>query len=637
MDETARVYHGSRTTADDVGDMRIAKSWRPAAELFEHPDAVADAPAMLLVDESLLERTEALDALPEHVVIVAADAAAATALRSRADVSMAEVEDPVAKARLLDAAHRLTTARLSESRLDKRLSGVDRDIVELTRVGMALMHEHDRATLLRVVVSQGKKLTDSDLGGLLLLETREGITRLKTVLLDFDSIPNAPLPTFYYALDHKTIAGHAAVTKKPIAVEDVNALPPGSTFTGSARFQQTYHYYARSLLAVPMLDQREELLGVVYFVNRKSDRNAVVRTRADCDRYVLSYTEREMRLGRVVASEAAVAIENARLHTQIENLLESMVAAAVSAIDQRDPATAGHSMRVADLATRLAEAVERAGHGRYRDVHFTRPELRELHFAALLHDLGKVTVPEDVLLKKNKLPPPLWERVNGRFDLIHRTMEMDYAGRPAELATQVAELERLRNIIRAANVPGPSEKSMELELADIGQRTYRGIDGRPAPYLTPEEVHFLQITRGNLDERERAEIEAHVAGTHRFLSQIPWTSDLEHLTSYAYGHHEKLNGTGYPRGLHADEIPLQTRIITLADIFDAMTEADRPYKPAIPPEKAIELLRTEAEAGLLDKDLVDIMVESEVYRRVFDERTRTRRAGGGGVRSATEW
>ena len=637
MDETARVYHGSRTTADDVGDMRIAKSWRPAAELFEHPDAVADAPAMLLVDESLLERTEALDALPEHVVIVAADAAAATALRSRADVSMAEVEDPVAKARLLDAAHRLTTARLSESRLDKRLSGVDRDIVELTRVGMALMHEHDRATLLRVVVSQGKKLTDSDLGGLLLLETREGITRLKTVLLDFDSIPNAPLPAFDYALDHKTIAGHAAVTKKPIAVEDVNALPPGSTFTGSARFQQTYHYYARSLLAVPMLDQREELLGVVYFVNRKSDRNAVVRTRADCDRYVLSYTEREMRLGRVVASEAAVAIENARLHTQIENLLESMVAAAVSAIDQRDPATAGHSMRVADLATRLAEAVERAGHGRYRDVHFTRPELRELHFAALLHDLGKVTVPEDVLLKKNKLPPPLWERVNGRFDLIHRTMEMDYAGRPAELATQVAELERLRNIIRAANVPGPSEKSMELELADIGQRTYRGIDGRPAPYLTPEEVHFLQITRGNLDERERAEIEAHVAGTHRFLSQIPWTSDLEHLTSYAYGHHEKLNGTGYPRGLHADEIPLQTRIITLADIFDAMTEADRPYKPAIPPEKAIELLRTEAEAGLLDKDLVDIMVESEVYRRVFDERTRTRRAGGGGVRSATEW
>jgi HD-GYP domain-containing protein (c-di-GMP phosphodiesterase class II) len=632
----ARIFHGSRTTADDVGIMTSAKLWRPADELFEHPGNITDAPALLLVDESLLHRAEEMQDLPDHVVIVAADAASAAAMQTRADISLAEIEDPVARARLLDAAHELTTARLHESLLERRLARVDRDITQLTRVGMALMHEHDRSRLLKLVVDQGKKLTESDLGGLLLVETREGVTELKTVLLDFDSIPNAPLPSFYYALDHKTIAGHAAVTKEPVTVEDVNALPPGSTFTGSVRFQQTYHYYARSLLAVPMLDQRDELLGVVYFVNRKSDRNAVVRTKEDCDRFVLSYTEREVRLARVVASIAAAAIENAQLHDRIEKLLESMVTAAVSAIDQRDPATAGHSLRVADLATGIAEAVGRTNQGRYRDVHFTSAELRELHFAALLHDLGKVTVREDVLLKREKLPPPIWERVNGRFDLIRRTLEMDYADRPQELSARLADLERFREIIRVANVPQAIDEPTQLVLADIAQRTFRGIDGKPTPYLTQEELQYLQISRGNLNERERAEIEGHVGGTRRFLAQIPWTSDLQNIVTYAYGHHEKLNGTGYPRGLRADEIPIQTRIITLADIFDALTEADRPYKPAMPVAQAVELLRVEADAGLHDKELVDIMVDSEVYRRVFDDRSRMDRDGDGATHAAME-
>jgi hypothetical protein len=227
-------------------------------------------------------------------------------------------------------------------------------------------------------------------------------------------------------------------------------------------------------------------------------------------------------------------------------------------------------------------------------------------------------VRESVLFKKNKLPPELFERVNGRFDLIRRTLEMDYANRPDELASQLQELDEARDVVRSANKPLPSDAPTEKALAEIAQRTFRGSDGRPTPYLTPRELHFLQISRGNLDEEERAEIERHVVETQRFLSKIMWTADMRNLVKYAHGHHEKLDGSGYPLGLHDKEISLQARIITLADMFDALTAADRPYKDAMSSDDAFAILRAEAEAGKLDPELVDIMERSGVYQLALE-------------------
>ena len=183
------------------------------------------------------------------------------------------------------------------------------------------------------------------------------------------------------------------------------------------------------------------------------------------------------------------------------------------------------------------------------------------------------------------------------------------------LATQLKELERCREVVRHANEPTVLEAPIAAELALVAQRTYERPDGTVAPYLTPEELHFLELPKGTLDDRERDEVESHVTATHQYLSNIPWTDDLKNMVTYASGHHELLNGDGYPRHLSGDEIPLQTRLITVADMFDALTASDRPYKHSVTADKALEILRAEAAAGRLDPELVKVMAESESYRK----------------------
>jgi response regulator RpfG family c-di-GMP phosphodiesterase len=241
-----------------------------------------------------------------------------------------------------------------------------------------------------------------------------------------------------------------------------------------------------------------------------------------------------------------------------------------------------------------------------------------------LHDFGKVAVPEDVLLKAKKLPPALWERIDARFDLIGRTMELEScrargrtstADADGALAARLNELGRYREVVRDANEPAVLDTPTAAELLAISRCTYERPDGAIAPYLTPEELHFLQLPKGTLDDRERAEVESHVTATQQYLSTIPWTDDLKNMVTYASGHHELLNGDGYPRHLRADDIPLQTRIITLADMFDALTSSDRPYKHSVTAERALEILRAEAAAGRLDAELVKVMAESASYRK----------------------
>jgi HD-GYP domain-containing protein (c-di-GMP phosphodiesterase class II) len=289
-------------------------------------------------------------------------------------------------------------------------------------------------------------------------------------------------------------------------------------------------------------------------------------------------------------------------------LFESFVKASVSAIDARDPSTAGHSLRVARLTTALATAVERDGQGRYRNLKLTRAQMRELRYAALLHDLGKVAVREDVLMKARKLPPAVWERVCGRFDLIRCTA--------TENDVRPADINAMWGVVQEANEPHPLTCS-PAELEDIAARSFRTINDEWKSYLTPEELDYLLIPDGSLDTRERDEVESHAERTYLFLSSIPWTEDLNNVARYAGGHHEKLDGSGYPLGLRGDEIPLQTRLITIADIFDALTAWDRPYKKAMPASEALSLLEEEARNGQLDADLVRVLVESHVYERIL--------------------
>lgn len=587
-----------------------------------------DEPAVVIVDELLLDRVEELSALRHHVVLVAADGKAEAALGERATISIAGISSPANRDRLLAAACELSCARFSSSRRRRKLARGRRELRELNKVGMSLMLERDQQLLLKQILVLGKRVTESDGAGLLLTDAETSSTPMLHVAhVDFDTIEDLDIDLRRLPVDDTSIVGHAGRTKKPIVVADAYNLPADASFVMDPSFDTRYRYRRRSMLIVPMVDHRDQLVGVLVFVNRKSDPRARITSTVAADRYVLPYTNREVMLAKSLASQAAVSIENSRLYAQIERTLESFVKASVTAIDQRDPTTAGHSLRVAALSIGLAEAMERAGHGRYRDVRFTRKQLRELRFAALLHDFGKIAVHEDVLIKARKLPPLLWERIDARFDLIRRTIELEHCTSPSrdemELASALDELWRMRQIVRAANEPAILERPPSSELDDIAKHTFRRPDGTVMPYLTTQELQYLRLTRGTLNERERAEIESHAEETFQFLIKIPWTEDLSNVASYAYGHHEKLNGTGYPRHLAGDQIPVQTRIITLADIFDALTESDRPYKPAVPPDKALDILRQEVREGLLDGDLVQILLESESYRRIVEEDWRT--------------
>jgi GAF domain-containing protein len=403
------VYHGPAVTQASFGepasDDRMRTRWRPAHELFAAPTKTI-GPAVLIVDASLLEHEGTLHRLPHHVMIVAGDSAAATSLGRRAHISLATIREVDARRGVLAGACELSCLRLAAAHRRRELVTVNRELRELNRIGIALMAERDRTVLLHKILDVGKRLTQSDAGGMLLAEPDERqMPRLRAVLYEFDSLPTLPvLVGDTLPVDDSSIIGHVAATKRHVVVDDAYSLPPHAMFIANQSFDETYGYHRRSMLVVPMVDHEDVLVGVMAFINRKSDPTAKIRTREAADRWVLPYTKREVRLARSLASQAAVSIENADLHARIEHMLESFLKAAVTAIDQRDPTTAGHSMRVAALTTGLADAAERSGRGLYRGLRFTRRQMRELRYAALLHDFGKVSVPDDVLMKAKSFP-----------------------------------------------------------------------------------------------------------------------------------------------------------------------------------------------------------------------------------------
>jgi HD-GYP domain-containing protein (c-di-GMP phosphodiesterase class II) len=612
------------------------------------PDALAkpvfEVPSVLVLDAAMAARAadanDLIDRLPEQVVVVAATEQVEQAVRSsHVMLTLPDTGGPEARLRVLRAAYQLAAARISAARAERELARSRNELDQLHRIGMALMTERDPDMLLVRILQQARHLTHSDAGSLYLVEPDEdGGKRLRFKLSQNDTLPDLPLVQFTLPINTSSLAGYVAQTGEPLVLPDAYSIPDDEPYSFNRSFDERTSYRTKSMLVVPMMDHRADVVGVLQLINRKSDQSARINSEASAQQNVREYGERELQLVQSLAGQAAVSIENSQLYAQIEQLFESFVKAAVTAIDQRDPTTAGHSIRVASLTVDFAEAVERGGEGIYRGVTFTRDQMKELRYAAMLHDFGKVGVREEVLVKSKKLPPFLWERVQSRFDLIIRSAEAEYHKKRADLLLQrndnvdpllvklqdefdkhVAELRSFHEAVRGANEPSILPEAAASILDQIATHTFTNVQGEPVPFLDKDELHFLKIPKGTLNESERLEIESHVEQTYRFLTQIPWTEDLQNLPLYAYGHHEKLNGRGYPRGVNAQEIPIQTRMMTIADIFDALTASDRPYKRALSADKALNILQMEAKDGLIDQQLVDILIGAEVYKRVLEQ------------------
>jgi HD-GYP domain-containing protein (c-di-GMP phosphodiesterase class II) len=529
---------------------------------------------------------------------------------------------------------REAAARAETTRARTEAATRGREIAELTRIGAALGTERDLKTLLDLILTQARRITSSDAGSVYLVETTDqGSKRLRFRLAQTFSKPEAPFVEFTIPVDRSSLAGYAATTGEALVLDDAYFLPPDVEYSINRSFDERYGYRTKSILVIPMKDHKEQVIGVLQLINRKRRHEAVLSTPAEVEEQVVPYSKRTVELVTALAGQAAVAIENSRLYEDIERLFEGFVLAAVTAIEQRDPTTFGHSGRVAGMTVGLAEVVDRVTDGQYRHVKFTREQLREMRYAGLLHDFGKVAVREQVLVKAKKLYPQDLMVIKQRYAFLRRTAERNFWRRRAEFLeergrsgyeqflaeleeahrVELAGLEEFVRVVEQANEPTVLREEQSGHLESFARREYEDIDGRRQPYLTNEEVRFLTIAKGSLDEAERLEIESHVNHTYRFLQQIPWTRELQQIPVIAYGHHEKLDGRGYPRGVTGDAIPIQTRMMTISDIYDALTAADRPYKPAVAPARALDIMRHEVKAGQLDGPLFQLFHEAKVF------------------------
>jgi HD-GYP domain-containing protein (c-di-GMP phosphodiesterase class II) len=489
-----------------------------------------------------------------------------------------------------------------------RLRRRDKKLTSLLDVAKALTVEHEIDNLLDLILAESIKTVDADRGSLFIMDRDKNELWSKIALGQKDMI-RVPVGV--------GIAGFVAKTRAPLNITDAYADP-----RFNSAIDRASGYKTCTILCVPMLGSKQEVVGVVQALNHASG----------------PFTKEDEELLMAFGANAAAAIENANLYKEIERLFEGFVQASVTAIESRDPTTAGHSGRVASLSVTTLESLERSG-GPYKALRFREAELREMRYAALLHDFGKVGVREHVLLKANKLYQHELMSIEDRFELARRAGEVEMLRarlaacqdvdreRAKARADEIEagwrarsnELSEMLDFIRRCNLPTVLEEGGFDRLHDIAKGSFADSSARQRALLEPLELRNLSIARGSLNETERKEIESHVSHTYRFLMQIPWTRDLSRVPDFAHGHHEKLNGGGYPLGIGSEGLPVQTRVMTIADIYDALTASDRPYKKAVPHVKALDILGAEAKRGNIDAQLLEVFIEAKVAERALKQ------------------
>jgi HD-GYP domain-containing protein (c-di-GMP phosphodiesterase class II) len=569
----------------------------------------------------------------------------------------------LALAKTVEKAFENLNAQEEHHRTRRELRRAVSDLETLNKIGVALSTERNTDALLELILSKSREITAADAGSLYLVEEESGGGKHLVFKLTQNDSHSVPFRQFTMPIDTRSIAGYAAATGQILNIKDayrIRNLP----FRLNRDFDQKFGYRTKSMLVVPMKNQKDEVIGVLQLINSKKHPSAKLTTPKIIGEEVGPFSPQSQDLASSLASQAAVALENNLLYRDIEQLFEGFVRASVTAIESRDPTTFGHSERVAKLTVALAETVDRQDSGPYKDIRFTREDIREIRYASILHDFGKVGVREEVLVKAKKLYPHQLELIKKRFQYIRKSFELETYRRKLEHVlrngnqgyeeifalidrSQGRELQNLdeflQNILQANEPTVLPEKTSEKlhQIAGWGGHQYIVHANEPKllpektsdsllqiadlgpdpsvpnePLLTQEELQLLSINKGSLNAAERLEIESHVIHSFRFLSKIPWTKELKRVPQIAKAHHEKLDGSGYPYGMprNGEEIPFQSKMMTISDIFDALTARDRPYKRAVPVERALIIIGDDVKSKLLDPVLFDLFVDAKIYQ-----------------------
>jgi len=525
---------------------------------------------------------------------------------------------------------------LKLSEMAQRLKQESTKLKQLNEIGQSLSSIADPYVLMNLILRKSRELTNADAGSVCVIRyDNEGkpsrllFSYFQNDTLNQDAKVNLDLP-----VSKSSLAGYVAVTGECLQIQDAYDIPADREYSFNSNIDKSTGYRTKSMLVHPMIDNEAKILGVVQLLNKKSwSYQALADGKLNVEQ-VESFSEEDVEIISSLTSQAAICLKNTTLIQDIQNLFEGFVNASVTAIEQRDPTTSGHSFRVALMTCELAKACAKVAEGPYARLQYSDLQLQEIRYASLLHDFGKIGVREQVLVKAKKLYPYEMDLIRARFEYILKEAEAAAYTKKAEMvqsmgydmacahfgeieaeqATQIAAIEDILYFIMQTNEPTVLEEGNFQRLLEIAEKHFLDPYGNKKPFLTEREVEALSIRRGSITAEERKEIESHVTHSFTFLSKIPWTTGLKQVPAIAYGHHEWLSGDGYPNQLAEEEILAQSKMMAIADIYDALTAADRPYKKAIPVEKALAILKMEVDRKHLDGNLVGHFIDFNVFK-----------------------
>ncbi len=506
-------------------------------------------------------------------------------------------------------------------------------IKQLTSIGLALSAEKNISKLLEMIVDESRDLSNADGGTLYIVDDDKKYLHFEIMQNDTMktrmggtsgveiSLPKVPL-YIDGKPNYSNVSSYTALTGEPVNIPDVYEAE-GFDFTGPRKYDETTGYHSKSMLVIPMKNHENNIIGVLQLLNAKDPETGEVV--AFCTEYV--------NLIGSLASQAAVALTNTQLIQDLRNLLYAFIKSIATAIDEKSPYTGGHIKRVVTLTMMLAETINNTNKGKFKNVNFNEDEMEELRLAAWMHDVGKITTPEYVVDKSTKLQT-IFDRISlieTRFQVIAQLIEDRHLTRKFELLqngkTSGSEIKQLDkelsgnikllqeelDFIKKCNNPGEFLGDDKIEkIKEIANKTY-SFGNMDYQYLTEDEVKNLCIQKGSLTEEERKIIENHATMTLKMLNELPFPPKLANVPEYAAGHHEKLDGSGYPRGLTEKEMSLQSRIMAVADIFEALTARDRPYKKPMKLSQAVKIMGFMKKDRHIDPDIYDLFIESRLF------------------------
>jgi HD-GYP domain-containing protein (c-di-GMP phosphodiesterase class II) len=491
---------------------------------------------------------------------------------------------------------------------------------QLNAIGASLSAERDINRLLEAILTAAKSITRAD-GGTLYRLTEERTLRFEIVRTSslryyLGGTTGNPVPFYPIQLykegkpNHGMVAAYAALTGKTVNISDAYTAE-GFDFSGTRAFDQKTGYRSTSFLTVPMRNHEHEIIGVLQLINAQDPASGKI----------LPFSASDQRLAESLASQAAVAITNRMLINQLESLFESFINLINTAIDEKSPYTGGHCQRVPTLTMLLAEAVNETKEGPFAGFQMSDKDRYELKIAGLLHDCGKVTTPVHVVDKSTKLET-IFDRiqlVDTRFEVLKRDLEIQHLKAlvsEKQLRDRLRELDDDRRFLHACNIGGERMRDEDMErVRRIAAYRWRDAAGHEVSFLTEDELTNLTIRAGTLTEDERKVINHHIVATIKMLEALPWPKHLTNVPEYAGGHHERMDGKGYPKGLKREQMSVQARCMGIADIFEALTAKDRPYKKGKTLSESLEILGRMKLNHHIDPDLFDIFVRRKVYRR----------------------